>query len=104
MKNRFSSKSTNNNKSSSNNKRSSSKDKLPSKYYCPLTKKIYKDPVFDNEGNTYERSAILKWLRKESCSPISNEYLCEEMLTSDLELKKEIYKLIGKFLTSCLLC
>jgi len=98
MKNRFSSKpTTNNNKSSSNNKRSSSKDKLPSKYYCPLTKKVYKDPVIDNEGNTYERLAILKWLRKESCSPITNEYLCEEMLKSDLELKREIYKLIGKF-------
>ena len=78
---------TNNNKS---------KKDLPSNFYCPLTKRIYKDPVIDSEGNTYEREAIERWLRSQSSSPVTNNYLCVEMLKPNRELKRTIYKATGK--------
>ena len=31
---------------------------------CPLTKKLFEDPVSTSEGYTYERSAILEYLAK----------------------------------------
>lgn len=73
-----------------------SKKDLPSNFYCPLTKRVYKDPVIDSEGNTYEREAIERWLRSQSSSPVTNNYLCVEMLKPNRELKRTIYKATGK--------
>lgn len=90
--------SKNKHKSSSKNK---GRDKRGEKehrreYYCPLTKRLMKDPVIDTEGNTYEREAIERWLRVQSSSPITNGYLSLDMLKPNRDLKKEIYKATGK--------
>ena len=72
------------------------KGDLPKEFYCPLTKRLMKDPVVDTEGNTYEREAIERWLRVQSSSPITNRYLSLDMLTPDAKLKKMIYKATGE--------
>ena len=71
---------------------------LPKEYFCPLTKRLMKEPVRDTEGNVYEREAIERWLRVQSSSPITNGYLSLEMLKPDRELKRAIYKATGKLL------
>mmetsp|Transcript_31586 Transcript_31586/g.64461 ORF Transcript_31586/g.64461 Transcript_31586/m.64461 type:complete len:654 (+) Transcript_31586:488-2449(+) len=65
-------------------------------FYCPLTKRIMKDPVIDLDGNSYEREAIERWLRVQSSSPITNGNLCMEDLKPNRELKARIQKVVGK--------
>jgi hypothetical protein len=37
---------------------------IPDEYTCPLTLELMKDPVMTKYGNSYERSAILKWVAR----------------------------------------
>ena len=68
---------------------------IPEEFYCPLSKRVMKDPVIDPEGNTYEREAIERWLRVQASSPITNAYLSLEMLRPGRELKSKIYQTVG---------
>ena len=38
---------------------------------CPLTMEVFYDPVIDLQGHSFERRAIVKWLRENSISPIT---------------------------------
>ena len=78
-------------------RRSASKE-LPEEFFCPLTKQLMKDPVVDNDGHTYEREAIERWLRAQSSSPVTNEYLSLDMLQPNKALKSQIYKATGKYI------
>lgn len=40
---------------------------------CPITLEVFKDPVIIEDGNTYEREAILKYLNNNNLSPITRE-------------------------------
>lgn len=84
------------NKSERNTSRAANKE-LPKEFFCPLTKRVMKDPVIDNDGHSYEREAIERWLRAQSSSPVTNEYLSLDMLQPNKELKSRIYKATGKF-------
>jgi hypothetical protein len=42
---------------------------------CPLTLQEIVDPVMDPEGNTYERSAITKWVTENGNSPLTRARL-----------------------------
>lgn len=55
---------------------------------CPLTHAIMSDPVVDREGCTYERSAILKWLRTNPTSPITRNALDESHLSTNFKVKE----------------
>jgi len=44
---------------------------LPEAYFCPITMDLMHRPVIDPEGNTYEQSAIVDWIRTNGTSPIS---------------------------------
>lgn len=81
------------NHGSSNN---NNKQQLPREFYCPLSKRVMRDPVVDPEGNAYEREAIERWLRVQNSSPITNGYLSVDMLRPSKELKSRIYKSVGK--------
>ena len=37
-------------------------DSLPPAFMCPITNEMFVDPVVANDGHTYERTAIVKWL------------------------------------------
>ena len=45
-------------------------DNVPEELKCPLTHRRFRDPVLAKDGNTYERSAILKHLEKSTNSPL----------------------------------
>ena len=42
---------------------------------CPITQDVMKEPVIDKEGNTYEKSAILEWLKTNNKSPITRNII-----------------------------
>ena len=53
---------------------------LPVYPICPITNDVMIDPVIDYEGNTYERSAILKWLQINNTSPVTRSPLRVDQL------------------------
>jgi hypothetical protein len=73
----------------SNITRSSSED-VPSHFRCPLTLSIFKDPVCLEDGNTYERSDIVKWLQTHNTSPLTNVPLITKTLTPNWTLRSII--------------
>jgi hypothetical protein len=42
---------------------------------CPITRDVMREPVIDKEGNTYEKSAILEWLKTNNKSPITRNVI-----------------------------
>ena len=56
-------------------------------FICPINKKIMEDPVITPYGTTYERSAILNWIKKNKTDYINNKVLTEDMLVTDYLLK-----------------
>jgi hypothetical protein len=42
---------------------------------CPITQDVMREPVIDKEGNTYEKSAILEWLKTNNKSPITRNVI-----------------------------
>lgn len=57
---------------------------------CPLTREVFIEPVIDYEGNTYEKDAILEWLKTNETSPITRNELTEDQLVSNRVLKNLI--------------
>ena len=66
---------------------------------CPISKQIMKNPVITNNGITYEKIDILKWLEKKKICPITGEYLDNSMLISNIQLKNTIVILEEKLLS-----
>lgn len=64
------------------------------KFICPLTKKIFKDPVRASDGNVYENQAIQKWLSAEDTSPVTRELMDENITTAE-----DILEQINSFLS-----
>ncbi|KAA6399036.1 MAG: hypothetical protein EZS28_005436 [Streblomastix strix] len=58
-------------------------------FICPITQEIMTDPVIAEDGNSYERQAIVDWLKIKKISPITREPMNGRLLP-DLELKKKI--------------
>ena len=63
---------------------------LQKQYHCPLTKAVMVEPYSDFEGNSYERSAILKYLETNSVSPITSNPLYATHLSPNSALKEKI--------------
>merc|ERR1712228_193076 len=70
---------------------------IPEKYKCKITKAIMSDPVIAFDGATYERQAILSYLRTHQKSPITGENCpmvndddYDLVLFADLPLQNEI--------------
>jgi hypothetical protein len=69
---------------------STSNIKIPQYFICPITHYIMKDPTVDNEGNSYEETAIKEWLRYNNSSPITRNFLEESHLKPNRSLKDAI--------------
>ena len=65
---------------------------------CPISKEVMKDPFITNNGISYERKYILKWLEKNKSCPITGEYLDSSLLISNIQLKNTIITLEDKYL------
>ena len=44
-------------------------EELPEDFVCPITQELMQDPVFASDGHTYERSALVCWLKVKNTSP-----------------------------------
>lgn len=56
-------------------------------FCCPITHNIMIDPYIDNEGNSYEYEAIIRWLQSNNTSPITRNYLDISHLKPNRALK-----------------
>jgi hypothetical protein len=58
----------------------SQEDEIPEEFICPITQQVFKDPVMDMYGRTYERNAMLSWLAANGTCPLTRR----TMKASDL--------------------
>jgi tetratricopeptide (TPR) repeat protein len=52
-------------------------------FTCPITHEIMKDPVIAKDGQTYERSAIKKWLVENDTSPITRQRISDRLVNNN---------------------
>lgn len=48
---------------------------LPDSFYCPITQDLMVDPVIAPDGNTFEREAIVNWIRANGTNPVTRQAL-----------------------------
>lgn len=70
---------------------------IPNEWYCPITCEIMKDPVIGNDGHTYERDAIVKWLSVHNKSPMTKQTMTIDNLVPNIALRNTIEDMIDKF-------
>ena len=63
---------------------------IPNEYICPITQEIMKEPVSDNEGVSYEKYSIERWLSRHNTSPVSRRPLYIRDLRPNIALKNLI--------------
>jgi len=56
-------------------------------YMCPITADIMTDPVCTSDGFTYERRAIIEWLRTKDTSPSTGAKLESKKLISNITVR-----------------
>ena len=63
---------------------------VPDDYICPITAEIMTDPVTTSDGFTYERTAILEWVRTKDTSPFTGATLESKTVFPNLSLRSMI--------------
>jgi U-box domain len=43
-------------------------ENVPDAFICPLTLEIMEDPVMNRSGHSFERAAIIEWMRRENAT------------------------------------
>lgn len=66
---------------------------FPQSAFCSLTYEIMEDPVQDNKGFTYERSAIERWINEKGTNPHTRDPLSKEDLVKNRSLRDTIQSL-----------
>jgi serine/threonine protein kinase len=70
------------------------KEKLiPDGFICPITQDVMRDPVMLMDGHSYERKAIIDWLKRSIRSPLTNEELPRAGRHGDAPLMLDNYAL-----------
>ena len=59
-------------------------------FICPINQTLMEDPVITPYGTTYERSAILNWLKRNKTDPLTKKALSKEMLITNYALRSAI--------------
>merc|ERR1712062_712635 len=67
---------------------------INSKFLCPITKQIMKDPVICADGYSYERTAIEQWLKCNDKSPVTEETLSTKQVFPNQNLKQMIQEIM----------
>jgi hypothetical protein len=70
----------------------SSLENLPS-LMCPITHVVFTEPVIGSDCHTYEKSAIVEWLRNHGTSPITSKPMTIDSLVLNVALKNTIEEL-----------
>jgi hypothetical protein len=71
-----------------------SKPPPPPELCCPITLELFSDPVQTIHGMTYERSAIVEWLKKHDTDPLSNEPLRVKAVWPDEDMRKRVIEFL----------
>ena len=66
-------------------------------FFCSITGELMIYPVIDNDGNTYERSAIEEWIKKDGTSPTTRNPLNKNDLIPNIALSNTIKERIIQF-------
>ena len=69
---------------------------VPNEFLCPINLTIMKDPVIMADGQTYEREAIEKALKKNPYSPITKQPLSMKDAKTNYALKSMIEKYLNE--------
>jgi F-box and WD-40 domain protein 7 len=68
------------------------KDKIPTDFFCPITKQVMVDPLMSRYGHSYERDAILTWLETHGClCPLTRQRMAVSDLIQNRALKSRIH-------------
>ena len=67
----------------------------PASFTCPITGELMREPVVDPEGHTYEKSAIMGWLERNTTSPMTRTYLTADMLKPNRAVQDAIAEMSG---------
>ena len=62
----------------------------PPEFMCPITQELMTDPVTTADGQSYERAAIEKWLKRKKTSPLTGLVLGSTTLTPNIALRSMI--------------
>lgn len=65
-------------------------DMAPPSFVCPITREVMTDPVSTCDGHSYERSSIIKWLKRNKISPVTGAVLSTTSLTDNHALRNSI--------------
>lgn len=63
---------------------------MPHDFKCPISFEIMKDPVIASDGQSYEKSQILKWLKNNDTSPMTGKKLDNKNVQENITLRKLI--------------
>ncbi len=64
--------------------------KIPQEYVCPITLLPMNDPVIASDGHSYEREAIVQWLKTNPNSPLTRQPMNVNTLQPNPSLKAAI--------------
>ena len=65
-------------------------------FRCPITQEVMQDPVICEDGHTYERAAIERWLTQSNRSPQTNLPLSSRKCIPNYALRSAIHELCIK--------
>jgi len=65
-------------------------DDVPDYMVCAITSQVFRDPVVCQDGNTYEREAVERWLETHNTSPMHGAILPNNSLVPNLALRHQI--------------
>ena len=65
-------------------------DNIPPSFICPILCDVMTDPVATADGHSYERNAIVQWLRDHDTSPVTGAALHHTNVTENHALRKSI--------------
>ena len=60
---------------------------------CPITLELMRDPVMAADGHTYEREALLRWLKTSNNSPATGAPLANRVIIPNYCVKMLIQEL-----------
>jgi len=69
-------------------------ERLKSHLTCPITQEVFQEPVVAEDGQTYEKGAIVNWLQQNLTSPLTRQ----TMITRTLAPNYVVRSLIKEFI------
>jgi len=63
---------------------------IPEDLVCPITQELMRNPVIAEDGNSYEKEAILQWLDHHPTSPLTREPISSTVLIPNRVVMRQI--------------